>query len=146
MYTPDIQLSRDFHLIEFMCKDGSESVVVTYPMIRLLQRVRDYVNRPVIITENGGYRTPAWNIKCGGSIGSQHLLGNAADIVVDGISSPELARVGLILGAKGIGVYDIHTHLDTREMVVNTEDRYYDFWNLSTKYKEVGTEWIGRNL
>ena len=47
-----------------------------------LDAIRAYYNKPLII--NSGYRCPDVNTKVGGSNTSQHLTGNAADIVVIG--------------------------------------------------------------
>lgn len=48
--------------------------------IRILQPVRDIYGKPMTITS--GYRCPALNKAVGGVATSQHLLGEAADIVV----------------------------------------------------------------
>ena len=51
----------------------------------VLQGIRDYFNKPV--TVSSGYRSPALNAAIGGQPTSQHLTGQAADIVIDGISN-----------------------------------------------------------
>ena len=64
----------------------------------LLQPLRDKLRRPIIVTS--GYRSPELNKKVGGSKNSQHVLGQAVDIVVQGMSPRTLAefvtRTGLV--------------------------------------------------
>lgn len=50
----------------------------------VLQPLRDYVNRPIII--NSGYRSYSLNAKVGGVINSQHLTGQAADFTINGLT------------------------------------------------------------
>lgn len=50
----------------------------------VLQPLRDYVNRPIII--NSGYRSYSLNAKVGGVINSQHLTGQAADFTIKGLT------------------------------------------------------------
>lgn len=49
----------------------------------ILQPLRDALNRPVVITS--GYRCLELNTGIGGSPTSQHMLGQAADLVVPGL-------------------------------------------------------------
>jgi uncharacterized protein YcbK (DUF882 family) len=51
--------------------------------------------------------------------GSRHSKGDAADIVVKGVSSREVAKYAESIGIKGIGLYETSadghfTHIDTR--------------------------------
>ena len=46
----------------------------------VLQPLRDYFNLPLVV--NSGYRSPAVNTLIGGSATSQHMKGEAADIVI----------------------------------------------------------------
>ncbi len=50
----------------------------------ILEPLREEVGRPVIITS--GYRSPELNQRIGGSNWSQHMRGEAADIVIPGFS------------------------------------------------------------
>lgn len=66
--------------------------------IRLLVRhvldpLRESLGRPVRVTS--GWRTPDLNRAMGGAAGSQHMRGEAADIVVDGMTSEQLAAAVL---------------------------------------------------
>ena len=56
----------------------------------VLQPVRDYFMRPMIISS--GFRCAELNIKIGGSITSQHVQGQAADIEVLEVSNLEVSN------------------------------------------------------
>lgn len=59
--------------------------------VHILQPLREHLGKPIAITS--GYRSPALNEAVGGAKGSQHSLGQAADIKVGGIPAEELARI-----------------------------------------------------
>ena len=110
------QLSKNFKVKEFRCKDGSDKILVSPETVKILQAVRDYFGKTVHI--NSAYRTPAYNKKVGGASASQHVKGTACDIRVDGVP-PE--AVAAYLEAKfpisGIGLYNRTSHfvhIDTR--------------------------------
>lgn len=112
----DIQLAKNFKLSEFVCKDGSGKVLFSADLINKLQKLRDKLGKPVVITS--GYRTPEHNTKVGGSPNSQHLEGNAADIKVNGVHPLDVAFAAESVGFTGIGVYtndgNYFTHVDVR--------------------------------
>ena len=56
----------------------------------VLQPIRDHFGKSV--TVNSGFRSPESNAAVGGSKTSDHCLGRAADIEIDGIPNPELAQ------------------------------------------------------
>lgn len=70
------------------------------------------MNRPIIITS--GYRSKAYNAKVGGVRNSQHLLGKAADIRVNGIDNRMLANYARAVGFKFVKTYSDHVHVDVR--------------------------------
>lgn len=113
----DIQVSRNFKLYEFECKDGSGLVKVDPELLDKLQKLRDLVKRPIMI--NSGYRTPEHNKKVGGSPNSQHLLGKAADIVISGLPPSMVAEFAEQVGFNGVGVYNTFTHVDVRNKKVS---------------------------
>lgn len=99
------KLSANFTVAEFACKDGSDPVFVDSSLAALLQKIRDHFGRPVVITS--GYRTAAHNAAVGGSKSSQHLLGRAADLHVEGVPVAAVAAYAenLLPSRGGIGRY-----------------------------------------
>ncbi len=126
-----VQITKNFYLDEFSCKDLSDIPVNVFKnILRLaeeMQKIRDYFQRS--ITVNSGYRSPDYNKSIGGAKQSQHLLGTAADIVVKGFSADEVAnaieglnRIGAIK-IGGLSRYDNFTHVDTREKDARWDNR-----------------------
>jgi uncharacterized protein YcbK (DUF882 family) len=73
----------------------------------MLQRARTGQCKPLHIVDS--YRCPAYNKSIGGVIGSQHLLGNAADVSPFFATADQWERYG----ALGIGFNDSGvTHVD----------------------------------
>lgn len=108
----NIQISKNFKLREFQCKDGSQLVKVDSQLLHKLQKLRDLINRPIIIVS--GYRTASHNKNVGGAKNSLHLQGKAADILVYEISSNTLAKQAEQVGFNGIGIYKSFLHVDVR--------------------------------
>lgn len=120
----DVQVSRNFKVKEFACKDASDVVFIAPKLVVILQSIRDYYNKPVTI--NSGYRTPTYNKKVGGVTFSQHTYGMAADIVVKGEKPEDVAAVARkFLGNNkgGVGIYSTFTHVDVRETPTNFDYR-----------------------
>lgn len=59
-------------------------------IVNVLQPLRNYVNKPIIITS--GYRCKELNTKVGGVGTSQHLTGQAADFVIKGLTVEETVK------------------------------------------------------
>ena len=86
------QLSSNFSLDDFtlsitaiqygICNEAPVEVISNLQNLcqQVLQPLRDYLGVPVVITS--GYRCRALNRLVGGVPNSQHILGEAADIVV----------------------------------------------------------------
>lgn len=113
----NIQLSQNFRLFEFACKDGSDVIIVNPSLVTLLQTIRNHFG--VSVTINSAYRTVAYNSKVGGSSSeSQHCLGNACDIVVKGVKPSVVADYveTLMPNTGGIGRYSTFTHVDVRSV------------------------------
>ncbi len=109
----ETQLSRNFKVKEFRCKDGSDEILVDVDFIRVnLQAIRDHFCAPVTI--NSAYRTESYNKKIGGAKSSYHMKGQAFDIVVKGRSPQEVARYAQSLGIPGIIQYNSFVHVDSR--------------------------------
>lgn len=100
---------------EFRCKDGTEEFLFCPNLIEVLERIRKIVNSPVII--NSGYRTPEWNTKVGGTKCSYHMKGMAADIVVKGHTTKEVAKIAdeIMKNHGGVIRYTNFVHVDVRE-------------------------------
>ena len=114
------QLSPSFKVREFGCK-GSDVVLLDEELVVLLQCIREHFGKPLHITS--GYRTAAHNAAVGGSKSSQHLLGRAADIQVQGVSVEDVAAYAesLMPAWGGVGRYPVKAgrakgwvHVDTR--------------------------------
>lgn len=118
-----MQLTKNFSLSEFDCKDGTKVPANLIPNVQKLannlQVLRDYLGVAVRIT-GSGYRTPSHNKKVGGAKNSQHLTASAGDINADGYTPKQLAVKieELIKQGKmtegGIGIYKNFAHYDIR--------------------------------
>ena len=115
------RLAPDFQVRELRCRDGTDTVMVDEVLAVVLQCIREHFGKPVTITS--GYRTPAHNAAVGGAKSSQHLLGRAADIRVQGVSVEDVAAYAesLMPDWGGIGRYPVKAgrttgwvHVDTR--------------------------------
>lgn len=105
-------LSAHFDSSEFSCRDGSEHPI-NPNLINMLEWIRNFYRRPVTIMS--GYRSPDYNAAVGGAKRSQHLLGNAADIVIAGIEPRSVAYVAARqFPHGGIGEYRTFVHIDCR--------------------------------
>lgn len=110
----DKQISANFKVREFRCKDGSDRILIDAEFVRdKLQKIRDYFGAPITI--NSAYRTAAYNKKVGGASKSYHMSGQAFDIVVKGHTPAEVARYAQSLGINGIGLYSGFVHVDSRD-------------------------------
>ncbi|MDF7670246.1 D-Ala-D-Ala carboxypeptidase family metallohydrolase [Orbaceae bacterium ESL0721] len=109
-----MQLSPHFKSSEFACRCGCGFDTVNPTLITVLEALRAYFGVPIII--NSGCRCQTHNRAVGGVANSQHLLGNAADVVVKNIA-PKLVADYLescYPTCYGIGRYPNFTHIDVR--------------------------------
>lgn len=111
-------ITPHFQVKEFACRDGSDKILIDLDLVEILETIRQYFNRPVTIIS--GYRTEAYNRKVSNALNSQHCLGTAADIRVEGVSPIAVALLceySLMREYGGIGLYkgQNFTHIDTRE-------------------------------
>ena len=115
------QLTPNFRVREFRCRDGSDPIFVDDELVSILQQIREHFGKALIITS--GYRTPAHNKASGGAAYSQHLYGRAADFKVAGVGPDTVAAYAetLLPDRGGIGVYPPKAgratgwvHVDTR--------------------------------
>jgi len=128
-----VQLTKNFYLDEFQCKDLSDiPEEVLNNLLELtdnMQLIRDCLGKP--ITVNSGYRSPSYNKSIGGASKSRHLLGQACDFTVQGMMPNEVAdRLEELIKDStikqgGLGRYDTFTHYDIRGIKAR--------WDNSTK-------------
>lgn len=136
-----MKITKNFTEQEFACRCKSKGLYDKDPLsycgglsvydLRLVQKLqvlRDRVGVPVVITS--GYRCPAYNRRpepngVGGATQSQHMLGRAADIQVQGYTPQQIAEIAKELGFSFIGIYDTFTHVDVRTGVSEPMVRDY---------------------
>jgi len=106
------RLSEDFYRDEFACKGGCGFDTVDYALITFLQASRDHFDRVHTITS--GARCEVHNKAVGGSENSQHLVGRAADYVVEGVPAEIAQEFAEQYDIPGLGRYKDFTHADTR--------------------------------
>ena len=117
-----MQLTKNFHITEFSCKDGTREPDQYLPNVMELsanlQVLRDEIGEPLFI--NSSYRHAAYNKKIGGAKDSQHLTASAADITCKTLSPQKLYNKieELIKAGKmkqgGLGLYPGFVHYDIR--------------------------------
>jgi uncharacterized protein YcbK (DUF882 family) len=115
-------MTEHFSKEEFRSKDGAHFPYRVKQNLKdlaeQLEVLREHFQLPITI--NSGYRSPKHNAKIGGKEKSQHLLGKAADIVIEGISPDEVAdAIDFLIENKmmkqgGLGRYSDFTHYDIR--------------------------------
>ena len=96
------QLSKNFNEREFACRHCG-TVHIEPELISRLQALRDALGKPITVTS--GYRCPAHNTAIGGAKQSRHMQGQAADLVVAGMTPAQVAAAADKVGLGGIGIY-----------------------------------------
>lgn len=114
-----VQLSKNFSSTEFDChgKGCCTATMIDDRLVDFLQTIRNHFGKPITVTS--AYRCETHNKRIGGATKSYHMQGKAADIVVSGVSSREVAKYAESIGILGIGLYEsskdgYFTHIDTR--------------------------------
>ena len=113
------KISKNFQYKEFDCHGQGccSTTIIDEKLVEYVQQIRDHFGKPVTITSP--YRCEVHNRSVGGATKSYHMRGQAADIVVQGVSSREVAKYAESIGILGIGLYETSkdgyfTHIDTR--------------------------------
>lgn len=115
------ELTPHFHLEEFRCHDGVGVPLVAVRRVKgLCQRYLEPLRTrfgPVTITS--GYRHARYNAAVGGAPRSHHVYewwpgSPAADVQPARGSPEEWAAFLRQLGARGVGTYHSHVHVDAR--------------------------------
>ena len=108
------QLSENFKVKEFACKDGSDKILIDVTFVQTnLQDIRSHFGKPVNV--NSGYRSPSYNSKVGGAKNSYHMQGRAFDISIKDVTPAEIARYAASIGIPGIIQYNTFVHVDSRD-------------------------------
>lgn len=84
-------------------------------VVQGLEGVSQQVGYQLQVTS--GYRSPAYNESVGGAKSSQHMQGNAVDIVQTGLTTQQrkdFIQAAIDNGFTAIGVYNTFTHIDIR--------------------------------
>ena len=109
-------LTKNFKFNEFFCNGvipPQEYWQNIKEVATELQKVRDILGKPIIITS--GYRSPAYNKKIGGATYSQHLTGKAVDSKMAGVNvNKYLAYLVRYTSFNGFGIANSYIHTDTR--------------------------------
>lgn len=109
-------LSSHFRRSEARCPCCGRSIIKRR-LVDALEKLRNKCGN-VPIKVNSWYRCEEWNERVGGVPGSKHLLGEAADIVVQGLEPVEVAELAeqvCEFRHGGIGVYQNFVHVDVRQ-------------------------------
>lgn len=88
----------------------------TQALVDMLEQFRSAIGKPVGV--NSAFRCAQHNAALGGAPHSQHLLGNAADVHVQGMTPDEMEKVARTIPAiKGIGraPHQNYIHIDVRD-------------------------------
>lgn len=113
------KIAPNFQYKEFDCqgKGCCSTTIIDEKLVAYIQQIRDHFGKPITITSP--YRCETHNKRVGGGTLSYHMQGKAADIVVQGVSSREVAKYAESIGILGVGLYETaadgyFTHIDTR--------------------------------
>lgn len=132
-------ISKNFRLKEFTRSETADELEIDNTQMsesaknnikemvhQILQPLRDRIKKPIVI--NSGYRCTELNEAIGGVPTSQHVLGQAADIKVKGLSSFEIAKVvlDLYLPFDQMILYNDFVHIS-----IGTRDRRQLLYNKS---------------
>ena len=109
------KFSNYFCRSEFACKCGQcMQDTIDAELLMVLEDVRKHFSQPVII--KSAHRCWVHNLIVGGVKSSMHLIGKAADIVVENIKPSQVAEYleNEYMDRYGIGRYDDFVHIDVR--------------------------------
>lgn len=111
-------LSKHFSKAEFQCRCGCgfglKDGDINPLLIERLELIRAHFGTPIHI--NSGCRCARHNKAVGGAEHSQHLLGNAADIICRDVSPLIVYNyINDTFPTGGTGLYRLFTHTDVRK-------------------------------
>lgn len=112
--------SKFFSKAETQCHCGCGGNVINPLLLQKLDQLRDMIGGPLELS--CAYRCPKHNSEIPGSVpNSQHVLGNAADVLVPNYghcnTAEQLAWYAQEIGFDGIGIYPESgfVHVDVRD-------------------------------
>lgn len=144
----DYQVGKYFKVREFQSKDGYPTVLIDDNLVDLLDQIREYFGKPVVITS--GYRTKSHNAAVGGVSNSQHTLGKAADIQVTGVPPAAVQTYVYDHSKYTVGTYTTFTHVDTRTTVKlfrgNTDFVRTNYENIKPKKLRRKQKWQKKDI
>lgn len=134
----EIQLSPNFKVKEWKCKDGSDKILIDIDIVPFLENIKAFFNCKSANIYSG-YRTPAHDKKSGGSGSGSHTKGYAVDIKFIGkdgkyISSHKICCYAKDIGMKGVAkcsTYGVHLDVKPRNWYADETKR------VNGKYKTV---------
>ena len=109
-------LTKNFKVKEFACKDGSDPVFIARELPMVCQYIRTRTGKGFV--PNSAYRTPEHNEREGGVANSQHVYGCAVDIPkLSGYTPAKMASIAreIMPDWGGVGIYSWGIHVDVRE-------------------------------
>ena len=109
-------LTKNFKVKEFACKDGSDPVFIARELPMVCQYIRTRTGKG--FEPNSAYRTPEHNKREGGVANSQHVYGCAVDIPkLSGYTPAKMASIAreIMPDWGGVGIYSWGIHVDVRE-------------------------------
>lgn len=119
------KLSDHFLSNEFDCHGAGccSQTIINEKLVQYLEKIREHFGKPITITS--AYRCAVHNRNVNGATGSRHTKGDAADIVVLGVTPRTVAQYAESIGILGIGLYE--TSADGHFVHIDTRD-YKSFW------------------
>ncbi len=113
------KLSKHFDDSEFKCRCCEQlhpgGIMPPPQLLEFLEDIREhFTGLPVHI--NSGYRCPKHNAAVGGASASRHMIGDAADLWIEGISPVAVYKYAdtIVAHSGGVGEYATFTHIDVR--------------------------------
>lgn len=131
-----MNVTKHFSPREFQSPDGVEYPaplidVALFPLASSIELIR-YVAGDKPVTIVSGFRTPAMNTGRHKSPRSRHLVGEAADIFIPGVSTAVLLRI--VLRLRGLGLpwpytyYGIGAYRDMRSVHIDIRRDNKSLW------------------
>ncbi len=107
------QITKSFASTEFDCQCKLPTCKTTLINIEHANKLQELRDKWGSININSGFRCAEHNKAIGGEDKSQHMLGNATDIVVPS-KAPNDVQEALKDWNGGLGRYKTFTHIDSR--------------------------------